>query len=145
MSKHQLRFGDVRWAGRREVEWLNPRYETKIKEGKNGDRERGKIERVTKRRKVLACKRRRRGRAEQRLLGQSKTSNRARARRREITVATHNVRTMAVDGTHRVGRALDVLSACTIGWCATSSIYSRPAAADIQSSPRLAVLGVLQR
>ena len=25
-------------------------------------------------------------------------------------MATHNVRTMAVDGTHRVGRALDVLS-----------------------------------
>ena len=29
---------------------------------------------------------------------------------REITVATHNVGTMAVDGTHGVGRALDVLS-----------------------------------
>ena len=29
---------------------------------------------------------------------------------REITVATHNVRTMAVDGTHGVGQALDVLS-----------------------------------
>ena len=36
--------------------------------------------------------------------------NRARARGREITVATHNVRTMAVDGAHGVGRALDVLS-----------------------------------
>ncbi|CAN0373569.1 unnamed protein product, partial [Ascophyllum nodosum] len=31
-------------------------------------------------------------------------------RGREIAVATHNVRTMAVDGTHGVGRALDVLS-----------------------------------
>ena len=31
-------------------------------------------------------------------------------RRREITVATHNVRTMSMDGTHGVGRALDVLS-----------------------------------
>ena len=41
---------------------------------------------------------------------QSKTSNRARAHGREITVATHNVRTMAVDGTHGVGRALDGLS-----------------------------------
>ena len=27
-----------------------------------------------------------------------------------MIVATHNVRTMAVDGTHGVGRALDVLS-----------------------------------
>ena len=58
----------------------------------------------------MARKRRRRGRAERRLLRQSKTSNRARARGREITVATHNVRKMAVDGTHGVGRALDVLS-----------------------------------
>ena len=58
----------------------------------------------------MARKRRRRGRAERCLLRQSKASNRARARGREITVATHNVRTMAVDGTHGVGRALDVLS-----------------------------------
>ena len=36
--------------------------------------------------------------------------NRARARGREITVAAHNVRTMAVNGTHGVGRALDILS-----------------------------------
>ena len=40
----------------------------------------------------------------------NKTWNRARARGREITVATHNVRTIAVDGTHGVKRALDVLS-----------------------------------
>ena len=60
--------------------------------------------------KLLARKRRRRGRAERRLLQQVKTRNRARARGREITVATHNVRTMVVDGTHEVGRALDVLS-----------------------------------
>ena len=38
------------------------------------------------------------------------TNNRARSRGREMKVATHNVRTMAVDGTHGVGRALDVLS-----------------------------------
>ena len=31
-------------------------------------------------------------------------------REREIAAATQNVRTMAVDGTHGVGRALDVLS-----------------------------------
>ena len=58
----------------------------------------------------MARKRRRRGRSERRLLRQSKTSNQARARGREITVATHKVRKMAVDGTHGVGRALDVLS-----------------------------------
>ena len=86
---------------------MNPRREDKIK-SKNGDREREKIEKVTERKKRLARERRRRGRAERRLLRQSKRRNRARARGREITVATHNVRTMEVDGTHGVGRALDV-------------------------------------
>ena len=55
-------------------------------------------------------KRRRRGRAERRLLRQSKASSRARARGREIAFATHNVRAIVVDGMHGVGRALDVLS-----------------------------------
>ena len=41
---------------------------------------------------------------------QNKRMNRARARRREVRVATYNVRTMAVNRTHGVGRALDVLS-----------------------------------
>ena len=109
MSKHQIRPGDGRWAGRRGVGRLNLRRETKIK-GKNGDRERRMREKVTNRRKFLARKRRRRGRAERRLLRQSERRNRARARGREITVATHNVRTMAVDGTHGVGRTLDVWS-----------------------------------
>ena len=45
-----------------------------------------------------------------RRLRQSKMSNRARARGREIAVATYNVRTMAVNGTDGVGRALDILS-----------------------------------
>ena len=88
---------------------LNPRRENKI-QGKNGDSEIGKIGKVAERRKNLVSKRRRRGRAERRRLRQSKMRNRARARGREITVATHNVRMMAVDGTHGVGRALDVLS-----------------------------------
>ena len=88
---------------------LNPRRETKTK-GRNGDREKEMKEKVTDRRNFLARKRRRRGRAERRLLRQRKRRNRARARGREITVATHNVRTMAVDGKHGVGRALDVLS-----------------------------------
>ena len=87
---------------------LNPRRETKTK-GENGDGER-EMREVTNRRNVLTRKRRRRGRAERRLLRQRERRNRARARGREIIVATHNVRTMAVDGTHGVGRALDVLS-----------------------------------
>ena len=39
-SKHHIRFGDGKWAGRRGVGRLNPRRETKI-QGKNRDRERG--------------------------------------------------------------------------------------------------------
>ena len=109
VSKHQIRPGDGRWTGRRGVGRLNPCRESKI-QGKNGDRERGKIGKVEKRRKLLARKKRRRGRAERRRLRQSKRSNRARARGREIAVATHDIRTTAVDGTHGVGRALDVLS-----------------------------------
>ena len=109
VSKHQIRSGGGRWERRRGVGRLNPRRETKTK-GRNGDREREMREEVTYRRKFLARKRRRRGRAERRLLRQRERRNRARARGREITVATHNVRTMAVDGKHGVGRALDVLS-----------------------------------
>ena len=109
VSKHQIRSGDEIWEGRREVGRLNPRGETKTK-GKNGDRERKMREEVAHRRKILARKRRRRGRAKRRLLPQRERRNRAHARGREIVVATHNVRTMAVDGTHGVGRALDVSS-----------------------------------
>ena len=80
----------------------------------NGDREGGKLKKSQRRGgtfwEILARKRRRRGSAERRRLRQSKRSNRARARGQEIAVATHKVRTIAVDGTHGVGRALDVLS-----------------------------------
>ena len=109
MSKHQIRSGDGRWERRHGVRRLNPRRETKTK-GRNGDRERKMREKVKSRRKALARKRRQRGRAERRLLQQRERRNRSRARGREIIVATHNVRTMAVDGKHGVGRALDVLS-----------------------------------
>ena len=109
MSKHKIRSGDGRWEGRRAVGWLNPRRETKTK-CRNGDRERKMREEITKRRKFLARKRRRRGRAEWRFLRHHERRNCARARGREITVVTHNVRTMAVDGKRGVGRALDVLS-----------------------------------
>ena len=108
-SKHRIRPGDGRWTGRRGMERLSPRCENKI-QGENGDRERGKIENVTERRKILARKRRRQGRAERQLLRQSERRNQARARGWEITIAIHNVRTMTVDGTHGVGRALNVLS-----------------------------------
>ena len=86
---------------------LNPRRENII-QGKNGDREREKNEKATERRSTLACKRRPRGRAERRFMRQNGRRNRARARGLEITVATHNVRTMAVDKTHGVERTLDV-------------------------------------
>ena len=109
VSKHQIRSGDGRWKGRRGVGQLNPRREIKTK-GRNGDKEREMREKVTNRRKFLARKRGRRGRAERCLLRQRERRNRARARGREITVATHNVRTMAMDGKHGVGQALDVLS-----------------------------------
>ena len=88
---------------------LNPRRETKIN-GKNRDRENRMKYKVINCKKLLARKRRRRGRVERRLLRQSERGNRARALSRDITVATHNVRTMAVDGTYGIGRALDVLS-----------------------------------
>ena len=56
-------------------------------------------------------KKRRQGRAERRQEDKRAVEARASARQREITIATHNVRTMTVDGTHGVGRALEVLSA----------------------------------
>ena len=59
--------GDGRWEGRRGVGRLNPRRETNTK-GRNGDRGREMREEATNRRNVLARKRRRRGRAERRLL-----------------------------------------------------------------------------
>ena len=109
MSKDQIRSGEGRWKCRRGVGRLNPRREIKTK-GRNGDREREMREEVKNRRKALARKWRRRGRAERRPLRQRERKVRARARGREIIVATHNVRTMAVDGKHGAGWALDVLS-----------------------------------
>ena len=108
-SKHQIQSRDGRWVGRREVGRLNPRREIKIK-CKNGDRKWEVREKVTSRREFLARKRRRRGRAERRLLRQNGRRNRARARGREIAVATQNVRIKVVDEAHGVGRALDISS-----------------------------------
>ena len=55
MSKHQIRSGDGRWAGRRGVGRLNPHRETKI-QGKNGDMERGKTEKVTEEEEIIGAK-----------------------------------------------------------------------------------------
>ena len=85
---------------------LNPRRETKIQDKKR-DSKKGIIEKVTEKRKLLARKRMQRGKAERCLLSQRKTRNPGRAREQKIPVAAHNVRTMAVDGRHGVGRALD--------------------------------------
>ena len=90
---------------------LNSRRETKI-QGKNGDREseiRGKKSQIGGK-KHLTRKRRRRSRAGRRFLRQSEWRKQEHACERETAVATHNVRTMAVDRMHGVGRALDVLS-----------------------------------
>ena len=43
VSKHQIRFGNGRWAERRGVEWLNPRRETKI-QGANREVSEGKTD-----------------------------------------------------------------------------------------------------
>ena len=62
-----------------------------------------------KRRKVLARKRRQRGRAGRCAAPRQASSDGGLSRRREPIIATHNVRTMAVDGKHGVGRAAEVL------------------------------------
>ena len=58
--------------------------------------------------KVLARKKRRRGRAGRRAARRQASNDRDRARRKELIIATHSVRTMAVDGKHCVGRAAEV-------------------------------------
>ena len=58
--------------------------------------------------KVFARKKRRRGRTRRRAARRQASNDRDRARRRELVITTHNVRTMAVDGKHGVGRAADV-------------------------------------
>ena len=62
-----------------------------------------------KKKKVFARKKRRRGRTRRRAARRQASNDRDRARRRALAIATHNVRTMAVDGKHGVGRAAEVL------------------------------------
>ena len=59
--------------------------------------------------KVFAKKKRRRGRTRRRAARRQASNDRGRARRGELVIATHNVRTMAVDGKHGVGRTAEVL------------------------------------
>ena len=54
-------------------------------------------------------KKRRRGRAGRRAATPQASNDRDRVHRRELVIATHNVRTMDVDGKHGVGRAAGVL------------------------------------
>ena len=118
-SKHQTRPRHGEWVGRRGLGRPNPPRETKIS-GANGDGERRKsvpekyrkqlkqkiITETTRRKKLLARKRRRRGRAGRRAKRREAESEREKVRRKELTIATHNVRTIAVDGNTARGAQL---------------------------------------
>ena len=67
------------------------------------------VQKVIKRKKVFAKKKRRRGRTIRRAARRQASNDRGRARRGGLAIATHNVRTMAVDGKHGVGRAAEIL------------------------------------
>ena len=111
MSKHQTQLGRVRWASRRGERKPNPPRETK-NSGANGGRNWRTevfVQKIIKRKKLCARKKRRRGRTRRRAARRQASNYRDRARRRELVIATHNVRTMAVDGKHGVGRAAEVL------------------------------------
>ena len=114
VSKHQTRLGRVRWASRHGKGKPNPPREAKTS-GANGGRNRRievYVQQIIKRKIQLARKKRRRGRTRRRAARGRVSNDRERARRRELVIATHNVRTMAVDGKHGVGRAAEVLDVC---------------------------------
>ena len=67
------------------------------------------VQKIIKREKLLPRKKRRKGRTRRRAARRQASNDRDRARRRELVIATHNVRTMAVDRKHGVGRAAEVL------------------------------------
>ena len=88
--------------------------------GETGNKGNGKrlyIEKITKQKKLRARKKRKRGRTERRLAKKQAERSRARTRRQEVCIATHNVRTVAVDGKHGIGGAWEVLSALRILGC----------------------------
>ena len=64
---------------------------------------------IQKERKFLSEKKRRRGKAGRRAARRQASNDHDRVRRKELVIATHNVRTMAVDGKYGVGRATEVL------------------------------------
>ena len=111
VSKHQTQLGRVRWASRRGEGKPNPPRETKTSGAIGGRNWRKEVfvQKIIKRKKVCARKKRRRGRTRRRAARRQASNDRDRARRRELVIATHNVRTMAVDGKHGVGRATEVL------------------------------------
>ena len=107
MSKHETQLGRVRWASRRGEGKPNPPRETK--NGGRNWRTEVFVQKIIKRKKVFAREKRRRGRTKRRAARRQASNDRDRARRRELVIATHNVRTMAVDGKHGVGRAADII------------------------------------
>ena len=111
VSKHQTQLGRVRWASRRGEGEPNAPRETKNSGADGGRNWRTEmyVQKVVKRKKVFARKKRRRGKTRRRAARRQASNDRGRARRRELVIATHNVRTMAVDGKHGVGRAAEVL------------------------------------
>ena len=115
MSKRQNQLGRERWASRRGEGEPNPPRETK-NSGANGGRNwwtEVYVQKIIKGEKRLARKTRRRGRTRRRAAQRQASNDRDRARRRKLAIATHNVRTMSVDGKHGVGRAAEVLDVCT--------------------------------
>ena len=110
VSKHQTQLGRVRWASRRGEGEPNPPRETKNSGANGGGNWRTEVfvQNIIKK-KVFAREKRRRGRTRRRAARRQAGNHRDRARRRELVIATHNVRTMAVDGKHGVGRAAEVL------------------------------------
>ena len=67
------------------------------------------VQKLIKRKTLLARKKRQRGRTRRRAARRQASNDRDRARRRELVVDIHNVRTMAVDRKHGVGKATDAL------------------------------------
>ena len=110
-SKHQTQLGRVRWASRRGEGEPNPPRETKNSSANGGRSWRTEVhvQKIIKRKKVFARKKRRRGRTRRHAARRQANNDQDGTRGRELVIVTHNVRTMAVDGKHGVGRTAEVL------------------------------------
>ena len=108
VSKYQTQLGRVRWASRCGEGEPNPPRETKNSGAYGGRNWRTEVyvQKDLRRKKILARKKRWRGRTGRRAVRRQASNDRDRARRRELVIATHN--TMAVDGKHGMGRAAEV-------------------------------------